>query len=323
MDSGGRIISLPATSGARGYSANVILDEFAYHDNPEKVWDAASAAVTHGGFRLRILSTPNGVGNMFYDMCTDPVKSAGYTHHRVTVDEAVAQGLIHDRDAAWRQARNDPRVYEQLFCCSFLDGDLQYIPTSLVEDAVDTSRPRFHGPVYAGFDFGLENDLTALTIVRQDAEGICWEQETRTCRRTSWDDQLEMILASSDDWGWRTLAVDATGMGAVPAQLLQKALGRNRVLPVTFTMQSKEALATGMYQRFADRTVRILGDEDMVRDLCSIRRMITAAGNVRYDAPRTEQGHADCAWSLALALHCASPLAVQGGRVDYGDGDFA
>jgi len=43
--------------------------------------------------------------------------------------------------------------------------------------------------------------------------------------------------------------------------------------------------------------------------LCSIRREVTDAGNVRYDAPHTPEGHADKAWALALALYgCSKPL---------------
>jgi hypothetical protein len=43
--------------------------------------------------------------------------------------------------------------------------------------------------------------------------------------------------------------------------------------------------------------------ERLREDICAIRREITTAGNVRYDAPHTDEGHADAAWALALALH--------------------
>jgi hypothetical protein len=33
---------------------------------------------------------------------------------------------------------------------------------------------------------------------------------------------------------------------------------------------------------------------------------VTSAGNVRYDAARTDEGHADSAWALGLALHAAN-----------------
>jgi phage FluMu gp28-like protein len=100
---------------------------------------------------------------------------------------------------------------------------------------------------------------------------------------------------------------------------MQKRHGKIRVEGVTFTQQSKEVLATGLYSAFTEEYVRIPktdaglpglapGSAVALRDdICAIRRIITAAGNIRYAAPHTDDGHADRAWSLALALHaCAA-----------------
>jgi phage FluMu gp28-like protein len=322
VSSGGILLALPATSGGRGYSGNVILDEFAYHADPQAVWDGAAAVAMHG-YKMRVMSTPNGVGNLFHKLCTDPNANRGYSKHKVSLEEARADGLNVTDETCWSLAHGDSRIFEQLFHCSFLDGDMQYLPTALVQGAIDYDMAPIPGVPYAGLDIGLENDLTSLTVVKLDKKGHVWEQETRTCKRTSWEDQQAMILASYHDWEWRRLCVDATGMGAVPSQLLQKALGRHRVIPIDFTLQSKEMLATGMYQRFAGKTVHISNDEQLVHDVCALRRIVTSSGNVRYDAPRTRDGHADRAWSLALALHACSPLSQLGGRKELGPGDYA
>jgi phage FluMu gp28-like protein len=98
-------------------------------------------------------------------------------------------------------------------------------------------------------------------------------------------------------------------MGAFPAERLQKKFGRSRVEPVTFTSALKEDLATGLYSAFTEQTIRIpQRDKLLLTDLCSIRRLVTSAGNVRYDAPQTDDGHGDRAWALSLALHaCSGP----------------
>jgi phage FluMu gp28-like protein len=45
---GSRIIAIPANpSTARGYSANIILDEFAYHEDPDKIWAAMFPSLTN------------------------------------------------------------------------------------------------------------------------------------------------------------------------------------------------------------------------------------------------------------------------------------
>jgi len=321
LASGGRIVVKSSTSGGRGTSGNAIVDEFAYHLHPEQVWDAVGAVVTHG-FRLRVLSTPNGVGNLFWQLCTDPARNRGYQRHAVTIDQAAADGLVVPEDVRWKMARGDPRLYDQLFRCSFLDAEEQYLPTSLIQAASVADTSLRQGAVYAGMDVGLTNDLTSLVILRVDGDGRRWVQQVLTCKRTSFEEQEQLVAKSFHAWQWHRLCLDASGLGKGLAERLVRQYGGvvidgkpqgGRVEPVDFTLRSKEELATGLYAAFAKDRVRIpSGDAGLRNDLCAIRRIVTAAGNVRYDAPRTEAGHADRAWALALALHaCSRPITYR------------
>ena len=48
FSNGSRIIAIPANpSTARGYSANIILDEFAYHEDPDAIWSAMFPSTTN------------------------------------------------------------------------------------------------------------------------------------------------------------------------------------------------------------------------------------------------------------------------------------
>ena len=73
---GSRVIALPANPNtARGYSANVTLDEFAFHEDPDAIWRAVYPIITNplkGELKMRVMSSPNGQGNKFH-----PVS---YTH---------------------------------------------------------------------------------------------------------------------------------------------------------------------------------------------------------------------------------------------------
>lgn len=305
-NTGGRIIALPQTSGGRSYSGNVVLDEAAYFEKPERVWDGAAGTVMHG-YKLRVMSTPNGVGGLFHKLWTDPRAHDGYSRHAVTIDEARADGLEVDDVECWKMARGDPRVYDQLFRCSFLDGDAQYLPTPLIERSTTDESPPHDGEVFAGLDIGKSRDRTVLVLVVRDRGGVHWVMHVETRRQTT-DDDVQQLAALAFGTGARRLCVDATGLGAFPAETMRRRWGR-RVEPVAFTTSSKEDLATTLYQRLADDALRIPRAETMLRDdLCAIRRTVTSAGNVRYDAPATAEGHADSAWALALALHaCAGP----------------
>ena len=83
---GSRITALPANPDtARGFSANVFLDEFAFHADSRKIW-AALFPVISAGHKLRVVSTPNGKGNKFYDLMTGE-------DYRLALDVLSAAGL--------------------------------------------------------------------------------------------------------------------------------------------------------------------------------------------------------------------------------------
>jgi len=303
---GGRVLALPSTSGGRSYSGSIVLDEAAYYQHPEKIWDGAGATVMRGG-RMRILSTPNGVGNLFHKLWSDPKSNRGYRKHATTIDQARADGYKISDETLWRMARGDPRVYSQMFACSFLDGELQYIPTALISDAATEDIYCHSGETFAGLDIGRVNDRTSLRIIKRDADGVMWNIHGESLSRTSSDDIDRLASVALNDFRCSRLCVDSTGMGAFPAADLQKRYGRFKVEPVTFTMQSKEDMATTMYQAFAERAMRIPRDDEQLRnDLCAIRRIVTSAGNIRYDAPQTDDGHGDDAWALALAIYASA-----------------
>ena len=90
---GSRVTALPANPDtARGFSANVFLDEFAFHQDSRKIWAALFPVISRPGLKLRVVSTPNGKGNKFYELMTSPA-TAGWSKHTVDIYQAVAEGL--------------------------------------------------------------------------------------------------------------------------------------------------------------------------------------------------------------------------------------
>lgn len=319
FNNGGRILALPASSGGRGFSGNVFLDEFAYLEKPQDVWDGAAAVVMHGYSKMRVSSTPNGVGNAFHNLWTNPREHEGWSLHKITLDDARADGLEVPDDVCWKMAKGNPRVYAQLFQCSFLDGNEQYIPTELVQGAIVDDTSVEFGEYYAGYDVGYQNDLSALVILRQTPDNRTWIQKVLVGQRTDWEKQQEMIFQAFYDYPIKKMCIDSSGLGLGLVKALEKQIGY-RVQGVNFTLQKKEELATDMYQAFADKMIAIPNDPALVQDVVAIRRIITTAGKVTYDAPRTAEGHADRAWALALAIHACSNKP--GKRIAKGDGDF-
>jgi len=77
----------------RGRQGNVTIDEGAHHEQLAEVLKAA-LALTMWGAKVRLISTHNGVENLFNELIQD--SRAGkkrYSVHRLTLDDACEQGL--------------------------------------------------------------------------------------------------------------------------------------------------------------------------------------------------------------------------------------
>jgi len=120
FQNGSRIIAIPANPlTARGYSANINLDEFAYHEDPDAIWAAMFPATSNqlaGTFldrframikgedtnirrhlKLRVVSTFNGRNNKFFNLW-ERAKENGYSAHKVTIHDAIADGMPLDAE---------------------------------------------------------------------------------------------------------------------------------------------------------------------------------------------------------------------------------
>lgn len=349
-----------AKGGRGGQLTRLHLSEVAFYEHAATTFTALLGAMPNTpDVEVVIESTANGAAGFFYDTYQGAKRTAAglqggngyrphfypwYTHaaYRVALEPGevlvpqderehvlLARGVPPEA-LKWYRAKAalmpDPASMRQEYpdddeSC-FLDAHAQYIPTALIEDAVDPHMPLVDGVAYAGLDIGRENDRTVLVVVKMDRYGNVYVQEVDSCLRTDWDALVAMVVRSETNWGWHRLAVDRSGLGAFPADWMQKSYGAHRVDAVDFTLQSKANLATGLYQRLAQRTLRITTHPQLSADLKALRRIVTATGAVTYDAPRTKEGHADSAWALALALFACNPLRSAGGRADSGYGDY-
>lgn len=102
----------------RAKKGRFILDEFAFHQNPDEVLKAALAALMWGG-RVAIISTHNGINNEF-NKIVERCKSGELTYslHQTNLDDALNEGLYQQickvQGIEWSQgAENDWR--SQLF----------------------------------------------------------------------------------------------------------------------------------------------------------------------------------------------------------------
>ena len=128
----------------------------------------------------------------------------------------------------------------------------------------------------------------------------------RTLSNTPFAEQLEFareLLSLPGPDGSpliRRACIDSTGMGAPLAESLEHEFGP-RVEPVTFTAAVKEDMAYRVKRRMEQRLDLIPEAPEIARAFGAVKKLVTAAGNTRFDAERTDLGHADEFWAKALA----------------------
>lgn len=145
----GRIKVLAANPRtARGFSGDLILDEFAFHEDSAAIWDAAEPILSSNpDFLCRVASTGNGTGNMFYRMATE----GQFKVSRVRRSDAWRMGVkIYDAktrkpitpDEARAQAL-DKASYDQNYECAFASETGALITNNMINAAVDNDAPIF------------------------------------------------------------------------------------------------------------------------------------------------------------------------------------
>lgn len=125
----------------------LVIDEAAFVDDIEELLKAAMAMTMWGG-KVRIISTHNSEENPFNQLIND-IRAGRYPYslHRVTLDDALADGLYRricevtgqpwsiEAEREWRQAMVDrykPNQDEELFCIPARGGGA-YMTRALVE----------------------------------------------------------------------------------------------------------------------------------------------------------------------------------------------
>ena len=172
------------------------------------------------------------------------------------------------------------------------------------------------GPRYVGVDVGRKQDLTAVWIGERVGD-VIWTREIKNIRNLPLPTQEEILAGVLADTRVVKLLIDKTGIGPGLFEWLERRFGSGRIEGLTFTNQSKQVLANDLRQSAEDQKLRIPGDYELIEELHSVKKTVTATGLVRFDAERDEKGHADNFWGLALMVHAASagermPLWIPG-----------
>lgn len=340
-----RIIGLPANPDtARGYTGNIYLDEFGVHRDSREIW-AAAAPIATRGCRITVMSTFKGTENRFYEIGKDlglhegirpeeqPVRRAGWSGHWVDIYMATEQnrkalGLKVNVEAL-RTALGDEEVWLQEYCNIPMSDASDYIATDLVlacEDDDVAALTWDQQPVSglcAGWDFARKRDRSVIFVGLETAglvvvRGVMYLDRMTFGQQEQAGRDVAQVIQDCDG----TFCMDAGGNGAQIAETLQGEFSCVEAVQFGGQVETgaknehgervkelrKIALAREAKRRFEERTFRLPESIAIRRAVRSIKRTVSAAGNIIIDAARTEQGHGDEFWALALLnAACSGP----------------
>lgn len=312
LPNGSKIIALPANPDtARGFSGNVVLDEFAFHRDSRKIWTALYPTITRG-YKIRVISTPNGKSGKYYDLWSGDNR---WSKHKVNIYRAVADGLPVSIEEL-REGCDSEDDWLQEYCCEFLDEASALLSYELLagcenEEQTSIFLPEFFKPsgdLFLGQDIGRKKDLSVIWLWEKLGD-VFYTRAVHEMAKMKFRAQKEVLYSYLAMPNLRRACIDCTGIGANLAEDAQEDFGSFKVEQVNFTGASKEQMAVYMKQVFEDRQARIPVAKAIRNDLHSVKKIVTAANNIRYDADRNENGHADRFWAAALGLHA--------GQVDF------
>jgi phage FluMu gp28-like protein len=304
---GSRITALPANPDtARGFSANVILDEFAFHAKSREIWAALFPVISKGQQKLRVISTPNGKGNKFYELMT--AEDSVWSRHVVDIYEAVKQGLERDVEML-RRGMADEDAWAQEYELKWLDEASAWLDYDLISscEAEGAGRPENYqgGPCFVGVDIAARNDLFVIWVCELVGD-VLWTREVIARRRVSFAEQDQLLAGVFSRYRVVRSKIDQTGMGEKPVEDAQRRYGTSRVEGVLFSAANKLGMATVLKERFQDRRMRIpAGDVVLRADLHAIKSQVGVTGQRRLIADGETDGHADRFWAAALAATAA------------------
>jgi phage FluMu gp28-like protein len=207
-----------AQAGKRG---GRILDEFALHPDPRKLWTIAYPGLTWGG-SMEVISTHRGSRNFFNDLIRE-VREKGnpkrISLHRVTLQDALNQGFLHKLQQslpanAEQQAMDEAAYYDwvrsgcadeesflQEYMCIPGDDDAAFLEYELITSVEYPAAEKWeiegpeHGDrreLYAGLDIGRKKDLTVLWVLERLGE-VLYTRAVVRMQKMSKPDQEKII----------------------------------------------------------------------------------------------------------------------------------
>lgn len=300
---GACIYSLPASADTiRGFSGNVYLDEFAFMPNPEELYSALIPTLAaNKDYKLRISSTAFGEIGKFWELWEN---TEGFSKHKTDIETAIKQGFPVNVDDIKKIMDHD-RFMREFMCC-FLSDDIMFIPNEIIKPCIDDEACNIgltNSPKYFGVDVGRRRDVTCICVIEQIADDIYVLKKIEILEGVSFPEQESFISAMIDKYNPEAVHIDQGGMGE---GMVDHLAHHGCVEGHIFTNPFKNTIMVDLKHHLEMQSLKIPDNDGLIKALLKIKRKVTTAGHLKYEAKRDKSGHADQAMALALAIHACN-----------------
>ncbi len=291
---------------AQGFAGDVWLDEFAWVRNQKLLYAAVIPAITAIGGRVTIFSTPFLPGSLFWEIATNHQgKYSQWRPWTVTIEDAIAQGMPLPGGIDELRSLFDSESWAMFYECQWAENGAALLSWDLLHSLTDPSlNPSRFGRLQGGVDVGRINDRTAIALIGQGAQGRKWGDRLALVhhelhKNMAFAAQKSAVLDVDQRFDVEAWRIDKTGLGMQLAEDLQAA-HPERFEGVWFSAQRKARLALNLLKLCEDRRLILPNDPGVLAQLHAVQKQVSGE-SIRYDADRTEDGHADLFWAVALA----------------------
>lgn len=325
----------PTLKAIRGYAVPVaVLDEVGvwYQEsdsaNPDyEIYRALRPAQLQFPHKKIIgISSPwnkSGLLYRFFSAGTEGAKlpSGRDEYNGVLVLHSTTAGMANPivrREELLRDFRADEANFARESLAEFQDSISGFIPTTLVERAVDwglAMRPPQEGLTYvAAIDPAFRRDSFAFTIVHNQ-EGTIFHDFSKRWTGTASEPLspatiLEELIPILRAYGLQMLYSDQYHLESLQLLFLERGI---TMIGIPFTGQSKSAMYGNLQQLFYQGRMRLLDNADTVKEVKSLERKLAPSGIVHVEAPAGQ--HDDLASTLCLAtsqvMHLSTAPAMK------------
>lgn len=328
-----RIISNPSKA-PRGKKGDIYLDELAHCTNDRDIYKGSTALILRSRGQLTVCSSPLGRRGIFWELarqeirayksywrqsvpwwlcaflCTDVLRASIEAPKLSTEDRVARFGKKNIKEQFASMLLED---FQQEFEVVYSDETMTYFPYDLIMPCTDPLLELLNefdevakvckGRIVAGYDVGRTRDLSVLAVFEEKPDGTYRCVMMIELERKPFAEQQDLLLAFLTIVPCARLSIDNNGIGMQLAENLSA--DHPQVVRETFTSASKEIWCTDFKILLQKKLIELPRDRDLVAQIHSIKKTVTAGGRVSYEADANAKGlkgHADKFWACALAV---------------------